>query len=241
MDAHFDARLGRSPSAPVMLAPLQPPSHSPFGLDWLEHEPPEFARQRYQETRRKATKLVNAAYRQAFQRLGVGIVEPPPWPPREPLEPAEDKGRRRGTLSVYKQQPVPLPRSGSAPSTSALGAGTCSSPAAASAASSGARRSPCMRSLSTEPLQAPLPLARAPLAGAGRRKETMNKVFDWGKYSHGGPYTFGQVFEEIEADVKHRPARDTRTVPGKLGPLHIGSGTTRMPRELPQLRRRHLR
>merc|ERR1719330_1125903 len=47
-----------------------------------------------------------------------------------------------------------------------------------------------------------------------KQKQAMSKLLDWGRCSHGSPYTFGQVFEEIDAKVHHRAVRDCRTTTG---------------------------
>mmetsp|Transcript_112802 Transcript_112802/g.313579 ORF Transcript_112802/g.313579 Transcript_112802/m.313579 type:complete len:225 (+) Transcript_112802:48-722(+) len=222
----MEAVVQRSPSAPVLLRPLEPPCRSPFGLDWLDEDPPEFARQRYTEARRKATRLLNTAYRSALQQMGEGVAAPQPWPPRDPApDPEELERRRRDPLAIYRMQPTPIPQVGASPQRSAT-----ATRRPADAALPALARS----ATSSQPLQAPL----QHLEAKQRRKEAVSKLFDWGKYAHGGPFTFGQVFEEIDADVRHRPAKDTRTVPGKLGPVHLGCGATRAPRELPQLRRK---
>lgn len=281
--------FSRSASEPPALSPLASPYSSPFGLDWLEREPPEFAQQRYQECRRRATKLVKAANKKALQRLG-HAVEPlsgaaaaaaglQPWPAQHHFQDHSLQGpqRKRAPRNFYKHQPLPEPvlvlpsppkrslSSAEVPTLSKLGdegvggeEGRAGGDGGAYVVSPrchhlqygkfpGLQGRGVARSLSAAevPTLSKLGDAGSPKgtiaislsSPGGKQKEAMTKLFDWGRCSHGSPYTFGQVFEEIDAKVQHRPVRDSRTTMGQLGPLQMGVGTSRAPRELPHLRR----
>eukprot|EP00913_Durusdinium_trenchii_P027740 g26013.t1 len=65
------------------------------------------------------------------------------------------------------------------------------------------------------------------------RKAAMRTLTDFGRCSQGGPYTLRQVYEEVEADIQHRPPVDVRAVAGKLGPELLGPGATLARRNLP--------
>lgn len=66
-----------------------------------------------------------------------------------------------------------------------------------------------------------------------KRKETIQFMKTFGRGGLGGPYTIGQVYQEVEADVHHRYPADVRALSGTLGPAILGPGTTRMRRKLP--------
>eukprot|EP00930_Biecheleria_cincta_P105582 TRINITY_DN98379_c0_g1_i1.p1 TRINITY_DN98379_c0_g1~~TRINITY_DN98379_c0_g1_i1.p1 ORF type:complete len:300 (+),score=38.38 TRINITY_DN98379_c0_g1_i1:84-983(+) len=66
-----------------------------------------------------------------------------------------------------------------------------------------------------------------------KRKETIQFMKTFGRGALGGPYTIGQVYQEVEADVHHRYPADVRALYGMLGPAILGPGTTRMRRKLP--------
>eukprot|EP00931_Biecheleriopsis_adriatica_P094762 TRINITY_DN6837_c0_g2_i1.p1 TRINITY_DN6837_c0_g2~~TRINITY_DN6837_c0_g2_i1.p1 ORF type:complete len:305 (+),score=35.69 TRINITY_DN6837_c0_g2_i1:129-1043(+) len=65
------------------------------------------------------------------------------------------------------------------------------------------------------------------------RQETLHNMKSFGRGCVGGPYTIGQVYQEVEADVKHRFPADVRALSGRLGPAILGRSTTRMRRKLP--------
>lgn len=66
-----------------------------------------------------------------------------------------------------------------------------------------------------------------------KRKETIQFMKTFGRGGLGGPYTIGQVYQEVEADVHHRYPADVRALSGTLGPAILGPGTTRTRRKLP--------
>ncbi|CAE8623580.1 unnamed protein product [Polarella glacialis] len=73
----------------------------------------------------------------------------------------------------------------------------------------------------------------ASLPGSIQRQETIRKMKAFGRETLGGPYTVGQIYQEIEADICHRDAADVRALSGRLGSAALGPGTTRMRRKLP--------
>mmetsp|Transcript_13760 Transcript_13760/g.27782 ORF Transcript_13760/g.27782 Transcript_13760/m.27782 type:complete len:265 (-) Transcript_13760:242-1036(-) len=190
------------------LQPLAAPPRSPFlALAYLERVPSEFQHQQQLEARRQARKLVNCAWRVAFERLGVNKREIPPWPPREkpPVHALTLPAR-----SIYAPKPYRFPE--------VLEGGGSTIRRSTSAAPSSPASSPSSRSGS---------------ASQPRYEEAMRKMRDIARLQHGAPYTIAQVHAEVEANVRHRKARDTRALCGFLGPLQLGSGTTRMQRKLP--------
>lgn len=78
---------------------------------------------------------------------------------------------------------------------------------------------------STRPSQSPGKISK--------RKETIQFMKTFGRGALGGPYTIGQVHQEVEADIHHRYPADVRALSGTLGPAILGLGTTRMRRKLP--------
>mmetsp|Transcript_147813 Transcript_147813/g.474487 ORF Transcript_147813/g.474487 Transcript_147813/m.474487 type:complete len:269 (-) Transcript_147813:124-930(-) len=218
-----DGEFSESSNAvPKFVRPLEPPQRNALGLDWMEREPPEFAQQRYQEARRKASKLMMSAYREAFQRLGVGGREPPPWPPRDDAEDdAEARGKHHDFRKVYRQQPVVIPAA-ALKSSSSLPALVRKS---GDSDSEWHQKTSCSGASS------------APRRGGTKEKDTMSNLWEFGRGAQGTPYTYTQIFEEIEANVRHRASRDSRASTGRLGPAVLGPGATRAPRTLPKLRR----
>lgn len=202
-----------TPSIPeqrCLLRPLEPPPRSALGLDWMDQDPPEFAMQRYQEARRRATKLMNAAYRVALENLG---FEKPGPPPREDLEPVPE--RVGDFRKVYSALPVPLPLPAEAVRSASLPALT--------------------RALTSGPRQLQSTARSASSGTSSRQKAATAKLWEFGRGAQGTPYTYSQVFEEVEAKLRYRPARDTRAQAGRLGSAVLGAGTMRAPRQLPQL------
>eukprot|EP00931_Biecheleriopsis_adriatica_P094761 TRINITY_DN6837_c0_g1_i1.p1 TRINITY_DN6837_c0_g1~~TRINITY_DN6837_c0_g1_i1.p1 ORF type:complete len:306 (+),score=49.51 TRINITY_DN6837_c0_g1_i1:113-1030(+) len=65
------------------------------------------------------------------------------------------------------------------------------------------------------------------------REETLRDMKSFGRGCVGGPYTIGQVYQEVDADVQHRFPADVRALSGRLGPTILGRSTTRMRRKLP--------
>lgn len=65
------------------------------------------------------------------------------------------------------------------------------------------------------------------------RQATVQTMRAFGRSGQGGPYTLRQIYEEVEADVHHRPPVDVRASTGRLGPEILGPGTTRQRRKLP--------
>jgi len=65
------------------------------------------------------------------------------------------------------------------------------------------------------------------------RQETVSTMRDFGRGHMAGPYTIGQIYQEVEADVHHRFPADVRAISGRLGPAILGPGTTRQRRKLP--------
>lgn len=66
-----------------------------------------------------------------------------------------------------------------------------------------------------------------------KRQETIATMREFGRGHMAGPYTIGQIYQEVEADVHHRFPADVRSISGRLGPAILGPGTTRMRRKLP--------
>mmetsp|Transcript_83477 Transcript_83477/g.131913 ORF Transcript_83477/g.131913 Transcript_83477/m.131913 type:complete len:391 (-) Transcript_83477:147-1319(-) len=58
------------------------------------------------------------------------------------------------------------------------------------------------------------------------QKDTWATLEGWSRCCKGSPWTLKQVYAEIEADIKHTKARDTRAKRGRLPPELLGMGTT---------------
>jgi len=202
------------------LEPLAAPPRSPFpALAYLEREPCEFEHQRQLEARRQARKLVNAAWRVAFERLGINRVEVPPWPPKEkpPIHAVPPTAREIYEPQPYRR-PAVLEGGGSSFGRSSSSLGPSGSAGQSSRGSGlGSRSSHCSRSSFGQP----------------RYEEAIRKMRNFARLQHGAPYTVGQVHAEVEANIRHRTATDTRALCGFLGPLQLGFGTTRAQRKLP--------
>lgn len=213
----------RSPAASAALsaAALRPlgapaPLQSPFAelTQKLQRMPREFERQREAEAQRNARKLLRQSYRIACEALGHEWFVENPWPARAPkpsgAAEAVDPAETRATYlrAPFSMTPAPYPLNEvTQVAPKARSPGTVGAPASVDA------------------------LARPP--GATSRKEAIAKLKELGRGAFGSPYTFGQVFHEIDCDVHHRRARDTRVIAGKLGPLQLGPGTSRARRGLP--------
>eukprot|EP00933_Yihiella_yeosuensis_P038604 TRINITY_DN32522_c1_g1_i1.p1 TRINITY_DN32522_c1_g1~~TRINITY_DN32522_c1_g1_i1.p1 ORF type:complete len:322 (-),score=40.81 TRINITY_DN32522_c1_g1_i1:126-1091(-) len=66
-----------------------------------------------------------------------------------------------------------------------------------------------------------------------RRKEVLADMFSFGRGHSAGPYTIGQIYQEIEADIQHKGPKDVRAISGRLSPAILGTGTTLKRRKLP--------
>lgn len=68
---------------------------------------------------------------------------------------------------------------------------------------------------------------------SSRHKAAMQQLHQFGRGTHGAPYTLALVAEHVEASRHLRKANDVRAHAGRLGPLIIGQGTTMERRPLP--------
>jgi len=201
--ATTSAGPARSSSAPS-LRPLPAPQQSPFAktLSALTREPREFVLQRDLEARREARKLLRSSYRSSVEGIGCRISKVPDPWPPK-MEPVVEAGLAR-PRAVYG--PAPL------------------APELLPLTKFGALK-PTHLVLEEAGDSASTPAAR-------RRKEGLQKLAAFGRSSHGAPYTLGQICSEMEANIQHRRAHDSRALSGSMGPLQLGTGSTRSRRAL---------
>jgi hypothetical protein len=75
---------------------------------------------------------------------------------------------------------------------------------------------------------------RATICGEKSRlsKEMFSMLKGWGRGAGGNPWTLKQVYAEVEADIAHKKARDTRAKRGHLGAEEVGQGGSRERRRM---------
>jgi hypothetical protein len=75
---------------------------------------------------------------------------------------------------------------------------------------------------------------RATIGGEKARinKDMWRTLKGWSRGHVGTPWTLKQVYAEVEADVHHQTAKDTRAKAGHMGPDEVGFGGTTRRREM---------
>jgi len=198
------------PMSPPM-KPLAPPRGSPA---WIFKEPKEFYAQRERHLEREARKIKRLTERHALQELGhtVALVRPtvkttidgdPP--------PRFDRPHLR---DVWGPPPHRLHESMKCPSL-------------LSSKSFGIKKQ-------ASPVAHYLEDQRAIIGGERARisEEMWRTLKGWSRGNGGNPWTLKQVYAEVEADVHHQKARDTRAKCGHMGPNEVGLGATTRRREM---------
>lgn len=198
------------PSSPG-LKPLPPPRGSPA---WIFKEPKEFYLQRERQAEREARKTQRLETRRALQEQGHTVA------------------LHRPTIKNTIDADPPVPFSKIRPPLTAVWAPP---PFTENTPPTKAKVESTRKKISTE-ADTTLKLEddqRATIGGQKARltKEMWNTLRGWSRGHTGSPWTLKQVCAEIEADIQHRTAKDTRK-PGKMGPDELGpasqQGTRRM-------------
>jgi len=197
------------------LKPLAPPRGS---AAWIFKEPKEFYAQRERHEERQARSVAVFEQKRALQELGhpVSFHRPCIANTIDSDPPPSFRSIRPPLSAVWGPPPV-LERA--AKSTTSL--------LAKPFRGSEAPRGPVY-----------LEDNRATVGGEKARisKEMWNTLTGWGRGYSGTPWTLKQVHAEIEADIQHKKARDTRAK-GTMGVQEIGKGTTKQRREMVQFNR----
>jgi len=197
------------------LKPLAPPRGC---TNWIYKEPVIFEHLHERHVERQARKIVNLVYRRSLQALGEKVCFEKPS--RGTFLPPEDsyrynrapRNRVFGPLP-FMPQPAPEPMfRNSLPKSKSM-------PSGLSAVKDSEDQ-------------------RAMILGdrCKMHQSAWRSLEDWSRHAHGAPFSLKQVYKEIEADCRHRRAKDTRPEMGTLGPELIGMGATRQRREKPHFK-----
>lgn len=212
------------------LRPLPPPHGSP---QWIFKEPKEFQIQRERHVEREAVaaqlrarKMLKLTYRKAHARvlkdLGYSaplILEKTPGRPTTLDGDPPAKFTPPPLTTVWSPPPyVPVAQNTALPQNKSSRMKTASESS---------------RVLAVEDNRATICGEKSKLT-----KDAFNTFKGWGRGAGGNPWTLRQVFAEVEADIVHKKARDTRAKRGHLGADEIGRGGTRERRKMPYFERR---
>lgn len=207
------ASMQSEPSAPPPAPkPLPPPRGD---ASWAFKEPKEFLIQQERALERAALKEKKLANRRALQEQGYTVALYRP--------------------TIKHMDCDPPPRYDRGPLRDVWGPPPCIPPSPKKASSV-----PSLLDKSLTPKKEPPPHYmednRATIGGQRAKidKEMWSALQKWSRGHSGNPWTLKQVYAEVEADVGHYKARDTRAKLGKMGPKEMGanSGTTKKRREL---------
>lgn len=195
----------------VPLKPLPPPRGSPA---WIFKEPREFYAQRERQAEREARKALRLAYRGALQEQGYAVGL------QRPINPTTIDGDPPARFS-----PPPLSTVwGPPPYLDVTDKDYQQARSAQKDKSSSSKSLPKARVTSELAVED----NRATICGEKSRlsKEMYGMLKGWSRGAGGNPWTLKQIYAEIEADIAHKKARDTRAKRGHLGAEEVGRGGT---------------